>query len=528
MKKLQIWLPLLFAIVMILGMLIGYRLYPDIGSGGFLKTSKRAPVQEVIDLVNQKYVDAVNMDSLGDEAIEGMLGHLDPHSIFIPATDLTEINEDLEGNFEGIGVEFQIFDDTVNVTSVLASGPSDKAGLLVGDKFIRVNDSVVANNGITADRIKKLLRGPGETNVSVMIKRNDTVKKITITRGSIPLLSIDASYLLDKETGYIRINKFSETTHREFVEALSKLQQKGLKKLILDLRDNGGGILSEAVDIADDFLDGDKLIVYTKGIHSPKKEYPCLREGLFEKGKLVLLVDERTASASEILTGAMQDWDRATIIGRRTFGKGLVQEQYPLSDGSALRLTIARYYTPIGRSIQKPYNKDDHEAYNEELTKRFHDGEVLHGDTAYHSGPAYKTKGGRTVYGGGGITPDIFVPFDTSTISKSLTSLYVTGMLSRFIYIYYIQNQSELHQFKTPDEFVQNFRDDGKLWKSLVNYAAKDTIDIKNIPANDRELLQHQTKALLARQMWQLNGYFEVMNNYDAAVKKALEVINKE
>jgi carboxyl-terminal processing protease len=312
------------------------------------------------------------------------------------------------------------------------------------------------------------------------------------------------------------------------VEALSKLQQKGLKKLILDLRDNGGGILSEAVDIADDFLDGDKLIVYTKGIHSPKKEYPCLRDGLFEKGKLVLLVDERTASASEILTGAMQDWDRATIIGRRTFGKGLVQEQYPLSDGSALRLTIARYYTPIGRSIQKPYNKDDHEAYNEELTKRFHDGEVLHGDTAYHSGPAYKTKGGRTVYGGGGITPDIFVPFDTSTISKSLTSLYVTGMLSRFIYLYYIQNQSELHQFKTPDEFVQNFRDDDKLWKSLVNYAAKDTIDIKNIPANDKELLQHQTKALLARQMWQLNGYFEVMNNYDAAVKKALEVINKE
>ena len=529
MKKLQVWLPLLFAIIMILGMLIGYRLYPDIGSSGFFKTSKRVPVQQVIDLVNQKYVDSVNNDSLSDEAIEGMLAHLDPHSVFIPASDLGEVNEDLEGNFEGIGVEFQIFDDTVNVTSVLANGPSEKAGLQVGDKFIKVNDSVVAGNGITGDKIKKFLRGPGASNVTVTIMRNKISKQFAIARGSIPLLSIDAAYMLDKETGYIRINKFSETTHREFVDALMKLQQQGLKKLVVDLRDNGGGILQEAVDIADDFLDGDKLIVYTQGLHSQKTEYRCVRDGLFEKGKLILLVDERTASASEILTGALQDWDRATIIGRRTFGKGLVQEQYQLSDGSALRLTIARYYTPIGRSIQKPYNKDNHEAYDEELLKRFHDGEVLHGDTSsIHTGQSYKTKGGRTVYGGGGITPDIFVPFDTNSISKSLTSLYITGMLNRFAYLYYIQNQSELNQFKSPEDFVSNFHDETKLWNSLASYAAKDTINVRDIPSTDKTILQQQTKALLARQMWQLQGYFEVANSYDPALKKAMEVMGKE
>jgi carboxyl-terminal processing protease len=529
MKKLQVWLPLLFAIVMTTGMIIGYRLYPDIGPAGFFKTSQRVPVQQVLDLVNQKYVDPINKDSLSDEAIEGMLAHLDPHSVFIPASDLSEVNEDLEGNFEGIGVEFQIFDDTVNVTSVLVYGPSDKAGLEVGDKFIRVNDSLVAGNGITSERIKKLLRGPGASTVGVTIMRNGLSKQFTIVRGSIPLLSIDASYMMDKETGYIRINKFSETTHKEFIDALTKLQQQGLKKLIVDLRDNGGGILQEAVDIADDFLDDNKLIVYTQGLHSQKTEYRCVRDGLFEKGKLILLVDERTASASEILTGALQDWDRATIIGRRTFGKGLVQEQYPLSDGSALRLTIARYYTPIGRSIQKPYNKDNHETYNEELLKRFHDGEVLHGDTTTnHTGPAYKTKGGRTVYGGGGITPDIFVPFDTNTISRSLTSFYVTGMLNRFVYLYYMQNQSELNQFKSAGDFVSGFHGEKKLWNSLVNYAAKDTINIRYIPANDKIILQQQTKALLARQMWQLQGYFEVANSYDQAVKKAIEVINKE
>ncbi|HWK05578.1 MAG TPA: S41 family peptidase [Puia sp.] len=527
MKKLQVWLPLLFAIVMILGMVIGFRLRGNISTAGFFKTRKQTPVQEVIDLVNMKYVDPVNMDSLGDNAVQGMLTHLDPHSIFIPAVDLSEVNEDLQGNFEGIGIEFQIFDDTVNVMNVLADGPSDKSGLQVGDKFLKVGDSLVAGNGITTDKIRKLLRGPGSSKVTINLLRAGQHKDFTIVRGTIPLPAVDVAYMINKETGYIRINKFSETTHAEFARALMQLQEQGLQKLILDLRGNGGGILQQSIEIADDFLDGDKLIVYTVGAKSPKVEYRCQRDGLFEKGKLALLTDEGTASASEVLAGALQDWDRAAIIGRRTFGKGLVQEQYQLSDGSALRLTVARYYTPTGRSIQKSYGKG-HDDYNDEVFNRFHDGEVLHGDTsAKHPGPAYKTLGPdkRTVYGGGGITPDIFVGFDTSTLARNITALYVDGTLSRFIYTYYTTHLPTFQAFKGPADFVNGFHDDEQLWNSLSTYAARDTINIRTIPARDKEILQHRIRALLARQIWRTQGYYEVSNAYDPVVNKALETI---
>ena len=517
---------------MIVGMLIGFRLRGNINPTGFFKTRKQTPVQEVMDLVNMKYVDHVAMDTLGDNAIDGMLAHLDPHSIFIPATDLSEVNEDLQGNFEGIGVEFQIFDDTVNVVSVLAGGPSEKAGLKVGDKFLKVGDSVVAGNGVDNDKIRKLLRGPGASKVEVTLLRIGqpaTPLHVTISRGTIPLPAVDVAYMINKETGYIRIGKFSETTHAEFAQALMKLQGQGLQKLILDLRGNGGGILQESIEIADDFLDGDKLIVYTVGARSPKVEYRCRRDGLFEQGKLALLTDEGTASASEVLAGALQDWDRATIIGRRTFGKGLVQEQYQLSDGSALRLTIARYYTPTGRSIQKPYDRG-HDDYNEEVMKRFHDGEVLHGDTSTrHAGIAYKTLGKekRTVYGGGGITPDIFVGFDTATMSRNITTLYVAGTLNRFIYSYYIQHLPLFQSFSGPSDFVAKFHDDEQLWNSLVAYAAKDTIDIRNISPKDKLVLQHRIRAFLARQIWRTEGFYEVSNAYDPAVAKALDVVGK-
>jgi len=532
MKKLQVWLPLLFAIVMMVGMLIGFRLRGNIRSTGFFVPRKESPVQEVMDLINMKYVDSVSTDTLGNDAIQGMLTHLDPHSVFIPAVDLSEVNEDLQGNFEGIGVEFQIFDDTVNVMNVLPGGPSDKAGLQVGDKFIKVGDSVVAGNGITNDRIRKLLRGPGASQVTISLIRAGAPGRsinVTISRGTIPLPSVDVSYMINKETGYIRINKFSETTHAEFAQAIMKLQQQGLQHLILDLRSNGGGILGESIEIADEFLSDDKLIVYTQGVRSPKVEYHCKRDGLFEKGNLALLTDEGTASASEVLTGAMQDWDRATIIGRRTFGKGLVQEQYQLSDGSALRLTIARYYTPTGRSIQKPYDKG-HDDYNEEVLKRFHDGEVLHGDTSRsHAGPAFKTLGPehRTVYGGGGITPDIFIGFDTSTLSKTTTSLYVDGTLNRFIYTYYIQHLPIFQAFKNPSDFNAHFHDDAVVWKALTTYAAKDTIDLNTIPAKEKEVLQRRIKALMARQIWRTEGYYEVSNTSDPVVSKALEVVSK-
>ncbi len=530
MKKLQVWLPLMFAIVMMVGMLIGFRLRGNVHPPGFFLTRKQTPVEEVMDLINMKYVDSVAADTLGNDAIDGMLTHLDPHSVYIPAVDLSEVTEDLQGNFEGIGVEFQIFDDTVNVVNVLPGGPSEKAHLQVGDKFLKVGDSAVAGNGINNDRIRKLLRGPGASNVTITLIRVGLPGKplqIQVSRGIIPLPSVDVAYMINKETGYIRISKFSETTHAEFAQALMKLQNQGLQKLILDLRGNGGGILQESIEMADDFLDADKLIVYTVGVRSPKVEYRCRRDGLFEKGKLALLTDEGTASASEVLTGALQDWDRATIIGRRTFGKGLVQEQYQLSDGSALRLTIARYYTPTGRSIQKPYNKG-HDDYNEEVLKRFHDGEVLHGDTsAKHAGPAFKTLGPekRTVYGGGGITPDIFIGFDTSTLSRSTTTLYVDGTLNRFVYTYYIQHLSAFQGFKDPAAFAAGFHDDEKLWNALTTYARKDTVNLSSVPAREKEVLQRRLRALLARQIWRTEGYYEISNAFDPVVNKALEVV---
>ena len=531
MKKLQVWLPLLFAIVMIIGMIIGFRLRSNIRPNNIFMARKPTPVQEVMDLINMNYVDSISTDTIAGGAIDGMLGHLDPHSVYIPPADAVEMNEDLQGNFQGIGVEFQIFDDTVNVMNVLAGGPSDKANLKVGDKFLKVGDSAVAGNGISNDRIRKLLRGPGSSQVTVTLLRvgNPTPIPVRITRGTIPLPSVDVAYMLNKETGYIRINRFSETTHAEFAQAIMRLQKQGLQRLVLDLRGNGGGILQESIECADDFLDGDKLIVYTVGARSPRADYRCRRDGLFEKGKLVLLTDEGTASASEVLTGALQDWDRATIIGRRSFGKGLVQQPFQLSDGSTLRLTIARYYTPTGRSIQKPYDKG-HDDYNEEVMKRFHDGEVLHGDTTTrHAGPAYRTLGPehRTVYGGGGITPDIFIGFDTSTFSRSATALYVSGTLSRFIYAYYIQHLATFQSYKTPAEFIANFRDEEGLWKSLGAYAAKDSISLASIPAKEQDILKHRLKALMARQIWRTEGYFEVSNAYDPVVNKALEVIDK-
>jgi carboxyl-terminal processing protease len=528
MKKLQVWLPLLFAIVMILGMVIGFRLRGNIRS---LAARKPTPVQEVQDLINTYYVDSIATDTIAGGAIEGMLSHLDPHSVYIPPADVTEMNEDLQGNFEGIGVEFQIFDDTVNVMNVLAGGPSDKANLKVGDKFLKVGDSVVAGNNINNDRIRKLLRGPGSSDVTITLARvgKPSPMQVKITRGTIPLPSVDVAYMINKETGYIRINRFSETTHGEFAQAVQQLQKEGLQRLILDLRGNGGGILQESIECADDFLDGDKLIVYTVGARSSRQEYHCRRDGLFEKGKLVLLTDEGTASASEVLTGALQDWDRAIIIGRRTFGKGLVQQPYQLSDGSSLRLTIARYYTPTGRSIQKPYDKG-HDDYNEEVIKRFHDGEVLHGDTTTkHAGPAYKTLGPehRTVYGGGGITPDIFIGFDTSTFSRSTAALYMDGTLNRFIYAYYIQHLSTFQNYKTPEQFITGFTDEDGLWRSLSSYAVKDTVSLASIPPKEKDILKHRLKALLARQIWRTEGYYEVSNAYDPVVNKALDEIKK-
>lgn len=525
MKKLNFWLPALFSVVMVLGMIVGFRLYPNTSTGGFFKTGKLTPVQEVLDIIKEKYVDSVQGDSLSEEAIQGILGHLDPHSYYIPAVDQVEMNEDLQGNFQGIGVEFLILNDTVNITNVLSDGPSDKAGLQLGDQIIRVNDSVVAGNGITGDRIKKFLRGPGASTVNLTMYRNHSLLPVTIKRGMIPLPALDASYMIDRETGYIRINKFSRTTYEEFKVALEELEKQNMKKLVLDIRGNGGGIVDEAVNMADEFLGNDDLIVYTEGRKSPRKEYRAQRPGSFESGKLILLVDEGTASASEILAGALQDWDRASIVGRRTFGKGLVQEPFELNDGSELRLTIARYYTPLGRSIQKPYNKG-RDAYNEEVIDRFHNGEVVHGDTSsIHPGPVYKTAAGRQVYGGGGITPDVFVALDTTQVSRAVSALYIGGTMNSFIYEYYMKHRNELRKFQTPADFYSGFNSSAELWENLVSYARKDSIDLSHLNAEDRRQVEIRVKALLARMLWRTQGYFYVVNQFDPAVKKAMELL---
>jgi carboxyl-terminal processing protease len=525
-KKLQVWFPFFFAISMVIGMFLGYKLRDKMPwTSNILRVSAPGELQEVIDLVKNRYVDPVNTDSLRELAIDEVLTALDPHSVYIPARSLRDVNEDLAGRFEGIGVEFNIYEDTVHIITVLRGGPSDKAGLLPGDRIVKVEEKPVAGTKITAEGIRSLLRGPRGSKVNVTVVRNEAPKQFTITRGFIPLFALDAAYMLDNETGYIRLNKFSETAYEEFMAALEELKKKGMKNLVFDLRENGGGILTEAVEMADEFLDGDKLIVYTEGKHNPKKEYKCRRRGLFEQGKLVLLVNEGSASASEVLAGALQDWDRATIIGRRSFGKGLVQEQYSLSDGAALRLTVARYYTPLGRSIQKPYDKGILD-YNEEILERYHRGELFSQDSSKPAnGKAYTTKSGKKVYDGGGITPDIFVGFDTTTVDTLVTQMYRKNTMGRFVYRYYVRNKEEFTRFKEPSDFERGFAISDDLYDQFSNFAATDTIDIIKLPIKDRDFVKLRLKSLFARQIWRNEGFYEVANAEDPVIRKAEEII---
>jgi carboxyl-terminal processing protease len=526
-KKLQVWLPLIFSLVMITGMYFGFQLHQQTGSTkSFFKRDKRTSLQETLDLIKDRYVDRIGIDSLQDDAINEVMAHLDPHSVYIPASDVISANEDLVGNFEGIGIEFNIFDDTVHVLYVVPNGPSDKAGIHIGDKLLKVNDSSIVSKILPSTDIRKLIRGKEGTKVKLTVLREKTIQYYQVVRGTIPLPSVDAAYMITPNTGYIKLNKFSETSYSEFMDAMISLQKQGLQKLILDLRDNGGGFVKQAVNIADEFLDDNKLIVYTQGANVPKEEYRAEKDGLFEKGKLVVLVNEMTASASEILAGALQDWDRAIIIGRRTFGKGLVQGQYNLSDGAAIRLTIARYYTPSGRSIQRPYNKGK-KVYMDEIYERYLNGEMVTADSIHFlkSQQAYKTKGGRTVYGGGGIVPDVFVPIDTSSFTRNVRMLYLEGRFNNFVYKYYIDHVSEFQQYKTPSDFSARYQNSEDVWKQLVAFALKDSINLKIIPDKDKLNIQEQIKAFLARLKWRTQGYYQVFNSFDPVVKKAEEVL---
>jgi carboxyl-terminal processing protease len=526
-KKLQVWLPLIFSLVMIVGMFLGYKLgNQNGGNKGFFSSNTRSSLQEAVDLIRMRYVDSVHLDSLEGRAIQEMMKELDPHSVYLPPVDLKAANEDLAGNFEGIGVEFNILGDTVNVVYVVTNSPSEKAGIQIGDKIIKANNVMLAGKGFASDSIKKYIRGERGSKAVLQVLRDKKTMEIAVTRGTIPVPSIDAAYMIDKATGYIRLNKFTDNSYEEFMQAMEGLQKKGLQNLIYDLRGNGGGFMNEAVEMADEFLDGDKLIVYTEGVNSKKREYRCRRPGLFEKGKLVIVVDHLSASASEVLAGALQDWCRATVIGRRTFGKGLVQEQYSLTDGAAIRLTIARYYTPLGRSIQRSYEKGG-KVYMDDLWERWNSGEMLSLDSlkSHNHGKIYTSNCNDTLYGSDGITPNVFVPLDTSIIQQEITKVLRESNVLSIPYVYYLEHRQEMAQYSSATDFAQRF-DATKLWDGYVKYPGG-SMAFEIITGELKTRIQQRLKAQLARFRWRNDGLYQVLNTQDPVIRRAMELVSK-
>jgi carboxyl-terminal processing protease len=493
-----------------------------------LARTKYDKVQDIISFVKLKYVDTVNTDQLTDQVIEKMLSTLDPHSVYIPKKDLEQTNESLEGNFEGIGIEFYIVQDTITVVSAINGGPAELVGIRAGDKIVQIEDTIVAGKKIKNEDVTHKLRGEGGSKVKVLVMRSGGggLMTFTITRGKIPLYSIDASYMIDAKVGYIKINRFSATTHKEFKHKLKELNEKGMKSLIIDLRQNPGGYLNAATEIVDELLEGEKLIVYTKGKSADKLEYKSGIPGEFENGKLCVLIDQGSASASEILSGAVQDWDRGTIIGRTSFGKGLVQEQYELPDGSALRLTVARYYTPSGRCIQRPYGKGTEEYYNE-INDRFKKGDFIHEDTTKSADTTvYRTAHGREVHGGGGIKPDIFVPLDTAQDFDYLYRIRV--FIPEFIYKQYSARPDMLDGYQSLATYGAGYRVPAAMQEAFVESMKAQKFDLD--PARYHKLLprvEEYLKAYLAKQKWQSDGFYYIINQDDIVMTKALEQFKK-
>lgn len=525
-KKLQIGLPLLLSVTMVAGMVLGYKLRQDTaGANSFLKNGRNAAVSQVLGIINKNYVDNVNTDSLQSSAINNVLAQLDPYSVYISTNQVKLLNDETKGSFTGIGIEFELISDSVYITGVTPNAPAYKAGVRVGDVFVSLNDSLIISGG---NRVKagvvSLLNELGNT-IRVKIYRAGQTFSVNITKALLPISSVDAAYMLDSKTAYIRLNKFSETTYREFMLALEKLKAQGMRQLIIDLRGNGGGVLMSAVQIANEFLRADQLIVYTDGAKAGKKEYRCLRDGFYPDLKLEVLIDETTASASEVLAGALQDWDRATIIGRRSFGKGLVEEQFKLTNGAALRLTVARYFTPLGRNIQKPYHKN---ARNDspQLATRFYNGETVLADTSAPKGKAFKTLKGNTVYGGGGITPDIYVPYDTTILPKPVADLFLKGTLTKFAFLYYMQHPN-LQTQKTPETLANYVKADNTAWQQLTAFAQKDSVQLSDISEKAKANIVEKFAAFVGKERFGADGYFEINNQNDELLKQALDAINR-
>lgn len=483
--------------------------------------------------ITNLYVDEVDENKLVEDAIRGMLEKLDPHSTYTTAEETKEMNEPLQGNFSGIGIQFNMNKDTLYVIQTIVGGPSEKVGILAGDRIITVNDTVIAGVKMKNTDIMKRLRGEAGTVVRVSVLRRGVKDPIEfrIVRDKIPIYSIDASYMADKETGYIRVSRFAATTDKEFADALKALKKQGMKNLIVDLQGNGGGYLVSAIAMADEFLDDGQSIVYTEGRRSPRDDAFATKQGLFQKGKLVLLVDESSASASEILSGAVQDWDRGVIVGRRTFGKGLVQRPIPFPDGSMIRLTVARYYTPAGRSIQKPYDKG-HEAYERELLDRFNHGELIYTDSIHFPDSLqYQTlKSKRTVYGGGGIMPDVFVPLDTTIYTDFHRDLLAKGVLGQYPVTYLDEHRKELTgHYKNVEQFAEGFVVTDEMLVDLLKMGEAEKVKYNEEQyQKSRALIALQVKALIARDLFDTTAYFRIINPENASFSKAMAIIHDD
>ena len=528
------YMPLLFAIVLIVGMLLGFTLYEKLKGKptyNLVLGNDIGEISEVFNYINARYVDTVDNEQLTEKVIEETLKDLDPHSNYIAPDELADVNEQLQGNFEGIGIEFSLIKDTIVVVTPITGGPSEKLGIQAGDKIIKIEDTIVSGTGLTNAKVMEKLRGKGGTIVNVSIYRNgvDELLEFPIKRDKIPLVSVDVNYMLDDEIGYIKINRFSATTYDEFYKALISLKETGMKKLIVDLRQNPGGYLDAAVNILDELIDGKRMVVYTSGRNYKGREYHAKRSGMFEYGDLAVLIDEGSASASEIVSGAVQDWDRGTVIGRRSFGKGLVQEQYGLSNGGALRLTVARYYTPAGRCIQKPYD-EGREAYHGEIEERFRNGALQTADSniVKNDSLIFKTLiKKREVYGGGGISPDVFVAADTTGMETFL--IKTRGLIPQFSYDYHSHHKAEFEKFTNLAAFKAKYEVSETLFEQFKDYIQKEMGFLDNkILERDKTELKTYIKAYIARQLWNNNGYYPIMHELDETLEVAYEHLKKQ
>jgi len=491
--------------------------------------SHRQKFDDVLNLIDDKYVEKPDFEKLIDKAIVGLVEELDPHSEYMTAEEYKRMNEPLQGNFEGIGVQFNIIKDTITVISSISGGPSERLGIRSGDKIVEIEDTVVAGIGFTNNDVIKRLRGDKGTKVNIKIMRRGVSELIpyTITRDKIPIYSVDAGYMLNNEIGYIRINRFAQSTMEEFHTALNKLEAKGMKSLVLDLRGNSGGYLNTAIDLADEFLGSNMLIVYTEGATSPRIDHNATSRGRFQKGKLVVLIDEGSASASEIVSGAVQDHDRGLVIGRRSFGKGLVQRPFRLRDGSTLKLTTARYHTPSGRCIQRPYDGGQVEYRKENLRRQEH-GELFTADSIhFDESEKYFTTNKRVVYGGGGIMPDIFIPVDTTENSEYLRNLLRKGLFYSYVNEFVDSKRDSLKvlypDFETLDKM---FTVDGPFLDEFLAYAEKEgvEVDAEGLVTSGK-IIRLRLKALLARTLWGTEEFYRVFNSEDKAINSAIEAI---